>query len=133
MMPTSLPADLDLPPTARTPAVQFRFSEDWLGLSGESYPENAAAFYAPVLAALDAYLAAIDGREIVLDIRLQYFNSSSAKFLLNLLTRLAAIIPANRVTVRWHYDPDDDIMLETGEDFAADLPGLRFDLLPLPV
>lgn len=132
-MSLTQPPDLQIPATQRTPAVTFQFTEARLRLSGESYPENVSSFYAPILATLDLYLAGLQGASISCEIALRYFNSSSAKALLNLLSRLAGAVPDNHVRVSWHYDPDDDIMKETGEDFAVDLPGLAFEFCPLPV
>lgn len=43
--------------TSTSPEVDFRFDQNVLTLRGESYPENAAAFYAPVIEQLRTYLA----------------------------------------------------------------------------
>ena len=44
--------------TATSPEIDFRFDQQWLSLRGESYPENAAAFYAPIIEQLNAWLDA---------------------------------------------------------------------------
>lgn len=49
--------NLYIPATNETPEINFNFSEHKLHMSGESYPENAMAFYAPVRASLQNYLS----------------------------------------------------------------------------
>ena len=49
--------NLYIPATASEPEVDFRFDTHSLTLKGESFPENAAAFYVPVIAAVESYLA----------------------------------------------------------------------------
>ncbi len=46
-----------LPATERTPEIIFDFAAHHLRLCGESYPEDAAVFYAPVFAVLAKYLS----------------------------------------------------------------------------
>jgi SiaC family regulatory phosphoprotein len=49
--------NLEIPATARTPAVLFDFGQHQLKIKGESYPEDVTEFYGPVFSALDTYLA----------------------------------------------------------------------------
>ena len=125
--------DLHIPATDRTPEVAFAFSEARLRLSGESYPEDVGAFFAPVFRALEAYLAALGKGACRFDIELLYFNSSSAKAIMMLLEKLdAAAANGATVAVHWRYDPEDDTMLELGEEFAEDLEHASVTLEPLP-
>jgi hypothetical protein len=124
---------LQLPQTERSPLVDFDFDRHRLCLEGESYPEDAAAFFGPLLSALDHYLASLraDPPEaaLVLDLRLSYFNSSSAKALMNIFQRLEAAARAGvGVLVNWHYQTDDETMMEFGEDFREDFRAARFEL-----
>lgn len=124
---------LYLPRTDRAPLIELDFGAHRLRIEGESYPEDAAAFFGPVLAALDGYLAqAVERpaeRPLVLDLRLLYFNSSSAKALMNIFQRLeAAARKGLGVEVNWHYQPDDETMMEFGEDFSQDFQAASFNL-----
>ncbi len=47
---------IQIPATSRSPLVDFDFAAGRLLLRGESYPEDAAAFYGPLLQALRACL-----------------------------------------------------------------------------
>jgi len=117
--------------TARSPEVLFDYDQHRLTLSGKSYPEDAVAFYVPVLNSLKAYLEQVSGAEITVDIRLQYFNSSSAKALMNMLLLLeGAAARDNEVVVNWHYAEDDETMQEYGEEFAEDLERVTFNVVP---
>jgi hypothetical protein len=71
--------NLDIPATARTPAVLFDFAQHHLKIKGESYPEDVTEFYGPVFTALDGYLAALGEGKCRFDFELIYLNSSSPR------------------------------------------------------
>ena len=118
-----------IPATERSPAVSFDFEAGHFSFSGESYPEDAASFFGPLLESLRRYLE--QGRDVLFEFRLVYFNSSSAKALMNIFLMLeAAAEQGTSVTVNWRYAADDEAMEEFGEDFASDLEHTRFVLCP---
>ena len=49
--------------------------------------------------------------------KLEYFNTASSKIILDIFTAIEKI--ANDRKVVWHYDKDDEDMLEAGEDYQA--------------
>lgn len=56
----------------------------------------------------------------VLNIRLEYFNTSSSKCILDVFKKLESIHKAkNDVEVNWYYEEDDEDMLEAGEDYES--------------
>jgi hypothetical protein len=123
--------DLLIPATERTPQVDFYFSKAHLAMRGESYPEDATAFFGPVYHGLSQYLAGLQQTDVTFELELNYFNSSSAKALMRLFQLLeAAAKGGNRVQVRWHYAEDDETMQEFGEDFAQDFASARFEMCP---
>ncbi len=116
--------------TERTPEVQFDFAQGSLLLSGESYPEDAAAFFGPLHEAIAGHVAASPDRPLNFELALSYFNSSSAKALMNMFMLLEDAAEAGAsVTIRWRYAADDDTIEEAGEDFAADFQHARFELV----
>ena len=122
-----MPTDIFLPAEKDKPEVDFRFSQHHLTLRGESYPENAAAFYGPLLAALQDYLDGCQNAAITVDVDLVYFNSSSTKMLLNLFERLNEAAEAgNAVTLNWHFDAEDETVREFGDDLAEDYTALNY-------
>lgn len=125
--------DLYIAPERDKPEINFQFSRHYLSFSGESFPENAVSFYAPVVSALMNYLAATRDQKITVDFALRYFNSSSTKILLNIFRMLdQASSNDNKVHLNWRHDPDDDTVLEFGNDVAADFITLYFEAVPVP-
>lgn len=121
---------IHLPATDRSPLVDFDFPNGFLRMRGESYPEDAAAFFGPLLQALRSYLADPLKGPIVFEVALAYFNSSSAKGLMNLFMPLEDAAGEGRsVTIRWLYVDGDETIQEAGEDFASDFSQARFDLV----
>ncbi|NNM74063.1 DUF1987 domain-containing protein [Enterovirga aerilata] len=119
--------------TERTPEVDFDFPQGRLKLGGESYPEDAAAFFGPLQQALAAFLENRERGPLTFEIALTYFNSSSAKALMNMFMLLDdAAAGGAAVTVRWLHAADDDTIQEAGEDFAADFEHARFELVEQP-
>lgn len=122
--------NLKIAATERSPEVDFDFKHGILSLRGESYPEDASAVFGPIFAALDAFLPHVGTREVRVDFDLTYFNSSSAKALMNMFQMLERAAGAGaRITVSWFYAPDDDTMKEFGEDFSEDLEHVAFNLV----
>lgn len=113
----------------RTPYVEFDFPARHLRLKGESYPEDVAAFFGPLLRSLNEFVGTLDGGELVMDVEMLYFNSSTAKALMNIFRVLeTAAQEGVKVTINWWYHEDDDTMRESGEDFAEDFEKAGFNL-----
>jgi hypothetical protein len=118
--------------TATSPEVDFRFDEHTLSLKGESYPENAAAFYAPIVEQLRAYLAQVSGETITVDVVLTYFNSSSTKMLFSMFDALDEAAQAGtRVLLNWYRDEEDETIFEFGEELKADFLAIEFTDRPI--
>jgi hypothetical protein len=120
--------DLHIPAEKDKPEIAFKFSEHYLLLRGESFPENALAFYGPVISVLMDYLGQTKNTAITVDIELRYFNSSSTKILLNIFRMLdQASTNGNMVTLNWRHDPEDDTIAEFGADIANDFITLQYN------
>lgn len=116
--------------TERSPEVDFNFETGHLSLKGESYPEDASSVFGPIFAALERFLEQAEGKTIRFDFNLIYFNSSSAKALMNMFQLLdQAAGRGMPVVVNWAYAPDDETMQEFGEDFSEDLEHVAFNLV----
>jgi hypothetical protein len=122
--------NLKIPATERSPDVDFDFAAGILSLKGESYPEDASTVFGPIFAALNRFLGEAEGREVRFDFELIYFNSSSAKALMNMFQMMEnAAGRGVRLVVNWHFAADDETMKEFGEDFAEDLEHVTFNLV----
>ena len=95
---------------------------------GRSHPENTAQTYWPLMDWTDKYVK-YPGEKTVISIELEYFNTSSSKVILNILKKFEAIPDAMKsVTVRWHYEANDEDDLETGESIAQ-MTNLNFEFV----
>jgi hypothetical protein len=124
--------NLHIAATATSPEVDFRFDQHQLALTGESYPENAAVFYTPIITQLRTYLASCAGTTITVNIRLSYFNSSSTKMLFSIFDALDHAAQAgNKVKLNWYHDDEDETILEFGEELQADFQAIDFTDCPI--
>lgn len=120
--------DYYVPASSSSPEIDFKFSQNTLSIKGESYPENAAAFYGPILSSLKCYLGSLQEGSAEINVELKYFNSSSTKILLNLFEILNnSVLAGNKITLNWYYHEDDDTILEFGEDLYSDFGSLTFN------
>ena len=122
--------DIILEATRSTPEVRFDSATGKLSVCGQSYPENAFAFYRPLLQWLDEYFEQADPEAVTtVELRLPYINTTSAKCLLMLFEKLEAAHEEGRsVSIRWLYDEDNESELECAEEFKEDLT-LPFDIV----
>lgn len=113
--------DLKHEGSAKTPVVEFS-SKGELLLKGRSIPENSIEFYKPLIEWLESYSESPNSTT-VLSVQLEYFNTSSSKCILDVFKKLESV-SGSEITVKWHYEEDDEDMLEAGEDYEAiiDLP-----------
>jgi hypothetical protein len=105
---------LNLAGTDETPAVVFDNKKGAFEIRGRSIPLDATEFYAPVIEWMQRY-AQSPNPTTHLTVRLEYFNTASAKQILDLLYALEKIKGAS---VGWHFDEDDEDMEEAGQEFA---------------
>ncbi len=105
--------------TPKTPAIKFDAGEGVFEIKGRSIPENSVEFYKPLVDWLENYKEAPREKTVV-DIKLEYFNTSSSKCILDVFKKLETIHKANNnVEVNWYYEEDDEDMLEAGEDYES--------------
>lgn len=116
--------NLNLEGSAKTPTVKFDSANGTLELKGRSIPENSIEFYKPLNDWIDAY-ATSPQSETTVDVKLEYFNTSSSKCILDLFKQLEKLNERNtKVKINWYFEEDDEDMAEAGEDYQAiiDLP-----------
>tara|TARA_B110000046_G_scaffold157892_1_gene169530 strand:- start:9707 stop:10090 length:384 start_codon:yes stop_codon:yes gene_type:complete len=103
----------------KTPTIKFNPEEGKLLIQGRSIPENSIDFYKPLVDILEKYTENVKPATRV-DIVLEYFNTSSSKCILDVFKKLEKINEAGGgVAINWHYEEDDEDMLEAGEDYQA--------------
>lgn len=111
--------NLTLEGSAKTPTINFDATSGKLELRGRSIPENSVEFYKPLNEWIENYGASPAG-ETSVDVKLEYFNTSSSKCILDLFKKLEAIAGSKtNVTVNWFFEEDDEDMEEAGQDYKA--------------
>jgi len=105
--------------TPKTPSIKFDSGVGVFEIKGRSIPENSVEFYKPLNEWLDEYMQ-VPLDKTVVNIRLEYFNTSSSKCILDVFKRLEAIHRSKHdVEINWFYEEDDEDMLEAGEDYDS--------------
>ena len=118
---SSLGSSFSCDATARTPEIMLDAKKGTLLIAGESYPEDVTSFYDTLSEALKSYFQAPQ-QSLSVAIKLTYFNSSSARALMELLDLLDMMAAdAHSISVEWFCDPDDDITREFAQDISADI------------
>lgn len=115
--------------TGSTPYVLVDEDKHYMKFEGECYHENVSDFFKEITEWLNAYLES-DFGHLTFDCELQYFNSSTAKLLLNILVQMDSHASEDKpVTVNWLTTADNDIIIECGEDFLEEMSSLQFNLV----
>ena len=88
-------------------------------IRGRSISENVTEFFKPVSLWFDEYVE--NPAELTcVDIKLEYFNSASAKIFIQLLQKLTYLKLKNKkVIFNWFYEDGDEDILERGEYFSS--------------
>ncbi len=105
--------------TLKTPFVKFDSDKGLIEIKGRSIPENSIEFYKPLIDWLDKYADQPTGKTSV-NIKLEYFNTSSSKCILDIFRKLELLHKkGNEVEINWYYEEDDEDMFEAGEDYQS--------------
>ncbi|MBF0549662.1 MAG: DUF1987 domain-containing protein [Deltaproteobacteria bacterium] len=122
---------LHIEATERSPEIDFDFGTNVFSVRGESYPEDVAEFFGPVIKKLNGHLETLGDADVTFNLELVYFNSTSAKIFMSLFETLESVAAnGNRVVINWYYEEDDDNMEELGQEFGEDLEQAKFNMVP---
>lgn len=123
--------------TEDSPKITFDTVSNRFMISGESRPENAGKFYTPVINWIVKYEEILYSRKqdtkddsvLVFIFKLDYFNSTSAKYIMDVLLIIKKFVDQGyNINIEWHYDKRDDDMLDAGNEFS-DTVDLKFDFI----
>jgi hypothetical protein len=110
---------LIIPEGQSTPYVHFDTSKGKFEIIGTSLPEDVLGFYSPIFKWIEQYIHQ-PCPETEFHIKLSYFNSSSSKAILDILSMLEALTDMNvKINVIWHYLDLDEDMLHTGKEYEG--------------
>lgn len=109
---------VNLESTKKTPLVLLDPAGK-IRIGGRSIPEDASKFYDSILNWVLEYVNAPQDSTVV-DIELEYFNSGSAKFVMQILRELSELIHNGKdLKINWYYEEGDDDILERGEYYSS--------------
>jgi hypothetical protein len=124
--------DFVIQSTRQTPAIELAFSAHRLRIAGEAYPENAVAFFDPVLDQVRAYLSEPASQTIEAELELRYLNSASTKMVFKLVGLLdEAASKGRKVHLRFVVLEDDEMLQDLGADMRADFTWLDFEFVEM--
>lgn len=111
--------DLKIASSNYTPEVHMSAHTGQFSIKGRSLPENINDFYHQLQDWLEEY-AREPQEETRLDIFFEYYNSSTARKLIELIFILEDIhASGNKVEVVWNYQKGDALLQENGEEIMS--------------
>lgn len=109
--------DIFLKKTFNSPEVEFVASTGELNIEGRSIPEDPGEFFERLIDWLNDYF--LDpAEETVMNIKLEYINSGSSKYMLELLRILKENhAKGQKVLVKWFFEEGDESIQELGQHY----------------
>ncbi|OFY95422.1 MAG: hypothetical protein A3K10_13730 [Bacteroidetes bacterium RIFCSPLOWO2_12_FULL_31_6] len=101
--------------TELTPLIDFDLQKSIMKIKGISVPEDAYTFYNPILNWIKIYKKKPIENSIF-EFELDYFNTSSSKFLLEIMKKIKKI-PHQKII--WTLYSDDEDILEVVHDYNS--------------
>lgn len=102
-----------------TPEIEFSSAKGYVRIEGKSLPEDSTRLYEELISALKEYCQSPKDTTSA-DLKLEYFNTSSSKSILEVLKLLKQIkLSGKEIKINWMFDEEDEEMLEAGQDFSS--------------
>lgn len=117
--------DLIIEESRLRPKVYFNAAKGLLNIEGRSLLEYAEELFDPMNKWLEEYLIE-PYKETVINIALEYFNSSTAKALIRFLAIVKKMENKTKLIVNFYYD--DENVLDYGKDFS-EIIDLKFNFI----
>jgi len=114
---------LFIEPGLLTPRIVLDPENSKFEISEQSLPEDALAFYLPVINWIEEY-GKTPNPETTVEFKMDYFNTASSRMLYKILTTLKKISSQGEINIKWFYKKPDTDMLASGKRFAKliDIP-----------
>jgi len=115
---------LNIAATEKSPKIIFDPEEGLYEMEGNSRPENVRDFYYPIIDTLRDFFDDFVKQEkkdksFRFNFKLDYFNSSSAKFISDILVVVKTYSEKGvNIKIYWYFEDGDEDMKEVGEDFS---------------
>jgi len=109
-----------IPQTKYTPLIELHYQDKFLRIYGDSYPENAMEIFQPLINKLDEYFKQPQ-QSLVVDLRIDYLNTSSTKMMTDMLSKLQSFHDAGHsIKLSWSYPEGDIDCQESCEMYLED-------------
>lgn len=116
--------DLIIEETHETPRVGFYYQQGNLEITGRSLIENVWDFYLPLIQWLDEYVKKPYTITTKIVLKLDYFNTSSSKAILDILQTLRGLTEqGHEVHCHWYQDQGEE-----EEDLLRLVEGLKIEV-----
>ena len=121
--------NLILEKTDNTPGVMLDGTQHLVEFIGDSRPENAKLFFEPIFNWIKEYenhLYYLSNEASLhintnVNFKLEYFNSSSARYVIDIIKALHTIELSNKkvtVVFNWFFDSEDEDLKDSGLEFV---------------
>ncbi len=129
---------LNIEATEDSPKVILDDQNQVFLLEGESRPQHAYNFFKPIINWLEEYGKILfwqkehfgKNRRMTVQFKLNYFNSTSAKFIGDILFILDKLCEDGfEVRVKWYYSKEDIDMKESAEEYMKMTKKLTYKLV----
>jgi len=106
-------------PTEDEPEIILDKERGIFQFTGSSMPEDPGTFFTPICDWVGSYAQSPNSSTVV-EFKMDYFNSSSARYFVEILEKFEEILDrGSDVKVIWFHFDDDMVMIERGEDIEA--------------
>lgn len=116
--------NLSIHKTDSTPEIDFN-QNGKLKIIGRSLPEDVHKFYDPVI----EWVKNLECKNVKLELKLEYLNTSSTKKLLNFLIELDENEKINDINIDWYFEFDDIEMEDVGQIYEEDMKRAKFNFI----
>ena len=111
-----------------TPDVNFSATTGICEIAGESYQEETFEFFNRLIAWIDEFVMKVR-KPIIMNFKLTYFNTSSARAIQEMIILLKRYKEqGGEVTINWYYQDEEDSTYEEAEDMQAQTK-LEFNMI----
>ncbi|MEX0988153.1 MAG: DUF1987 domain-containing protein [Bacteroidales bacterium] len=103
--------------TFNSPEIEFHAETGKLNIEGRSIPEDPGEFFDKLISWMKEYFQH-PPEKTVMNIKLEYINSGSSKYMLELLRILKVNHELGRdVLVKWYFEEGDESIEELGQHY----------------
>jgi hypothetical protein len=111
---------IEIEATTTTPKISCDPDKGHIVMAGDSYPENSFEFFTDLLTWIETYLHT-QTTPLILELRLVYLNTSSAKIMVDIFDMLEeAYAKGREVRLNWFYSSHNERVAATAEEFKED-------------